>query len=204
MATSSDILDFWFQGLNDQKIISSKDPVARRWFIKDKKFDDEIRRRFEPDLISTSKGLYKDWETSSKGLLALIIMLDQFSRNLYRNTSKMYAFDALALELALRVVKEKKERELQLIERIFIYMPFQHAEELEIQQLSLKSFENLLSESKEKCPQSSDYYEYSLEYARRHYDIIKRFGRFPHRNAILGRKSTVEEKQFLKNPNSSF
>ena len=198
------ILNFWLGDLNDNQLIDQKNPIVRRWFSKDKKFDDTIRLEFEKDLIRGRQGEYKNWEQFPRGRLALVILFDQFSRNIYRDTPQMFDTDSLALDLALRSIHEGVDLDLGLIERIFLYMPLEHSENINHQQLSLRQFKGLLLESQKQCPQNAPYFQYSFNYAQRHHDIIAQFNRFPHRNKILGRSSTSEELVFLKNANSSF
>ena len=198
------ILNFWFRGIEDEAIIRKNDLPFRRWFEKNKFFDQEIREKFETDLMRAKQGACKTWETTARGRLALVILYDQFSRNMYRNTPKMYETDSLALDLALRSIRENRHQQLILVKHIFLYMPLQHAEDIRMQELSLQSFEQLVNDVAEKNPKNVDYYKYHLNYAKRHHAIISRFGRFPHRNAVLGRISTSEELAFLKRSGSSF
>ncbi len=198
------ILEYWFGTLDDRAIIDKNSPLVRKWFSGGKAVDDEIRVKFEYDLKRAKEGKYQSWETLAEGRLALVILFDQFSRNVYRNTPMMFAADPLALSLTLRSIDEKMDKALSLVGRIFLYMPLMHAEDLEKQKLSLKCFAELVAEAKQKSPQNTGYYEYSLEFARCHHDIIERFGRFPHRNEILNRPSTTEELEFLKKPGSKF
>ena len=153
---------------------------------------------------STKAGAYKSWERTAEGRLALIILCDQFSRNIYRGTPQAFETDPIALDLALRTVKEGTDKEFFLIYRTFLYMPLMHSEEKDTQALSFKYFGDLVEEAKKTIPQNLAYYQYSFSYAKKHSDIIMRFSRFPHRNEILGRKSSSEEKQFLTQPGSSF
>ena len=176
------ILDYWFEGVTDETPIDKRVLPFRKWFAKDKKIDDEIRQQFESDLIRARQGQYKDWEYFIRGCLALIILFDQFSRNMYRHTPKMFENDSLALELSLRSINEKLDGQLPLIERMFLYMPLMHSEELKIQRLSLKYFEQLAAEAKQKSPPNAAYYQSNLQYARQHFAAIEKFGRFPHRD----------------------
>jgi uncharacterized protein (DUF924 family) len=129
-----------------------------------------------------------DWKNESRGALALVILLDQFPRNLFRDTARAFEGDALARAAARSIVDRGWDRALSPDERTFVYLPFEHSESLDDQELSLRLFEG----------------NENFEWARRHWDIIKRFGRFPHRNAMLGRASTPEEIAFLKTPGSGF
>ncbi|MBI5023465.1 MAG: DUF924 domain-containing protein [Candidatus Omnitrophica bacterium] len=198
------ILQFWFEGVDDSTPVDKGKRPFSKWFRADKALDQDIRERFESDLNNALTGKYQDWEESPQGSLALILLYDQFTRNMYRDTPKMYMADALARELALQLTSGQKERTLSLIERVFIYMPLMHAEDLESQKLSVQCFAGLVEESKKKNPDNTHYYRYSLDYANRHRAIIERFGRFPHRDKMLGRASTPEEVEFLKKPGSGF
>ncbi|MBI5149158.1 MAG: DUF924 domain-containing protein [Candidatus Omnitrophica bacterium] len=198
------ILQFWFEGVDDSTPIDKSKRPFNKWFNAGKVLDQEIRERFESDLDSALIGEYKAWEESVTGALALILLYDQFTRNMYRDTPRIYTGDALARELTLRLTTGRKERTLDLIERTFIYMPLMHAEDLKSQKLSVQCFAGLVEESQKKNPDNTHYYRYSLDYANRHCAIVERFGRFPHRNKILGRTSTPEEIEFLKKPGSGF
>ena len=184
--------------------LEKNNPLVKRWFTKSDHFDAEVRRKFGGDLHKASQGDLQSWEEEARGRLAMVILFDQFPRNMYRNAPKMFAYDALALNLTLRTIHKKIDQQLQLVERLFLYMPFQHCEDLEIQKLSLKQFEKLVLASELQSPSNTSYYQYTLSYAKRHHDIIERFGRFPHRNAILKRSSTSDEVEFLKEPGSAF
>ena len=124
--------------------------------------------------------------------------------SMFRGTPQAFETDGLALELSKRSIKDGKEKELMLIERVFLYMPFMHAESLDAQELGIKSFFGLIEESKAKASPNTAYFQYNLTYAKQHRDIIARFGRFPHRNTILNRPSTPQEAEFLTKPGSSF
>ncbi len=192
-----DILNFWFEGITDETPIDKNGNPFKKWFAKDTKFDAEIHARFADDLVRAQNGHYRSWDKTSDGRLALVILFDQFSRNLHRGTPKMFENDPYALNLSLRSIKEGMDKQLFLIYRIFLYMPLMHSEEREDQEISLKYFAGLINESKQKKSSNASYYEYTLGYAKQHHAIIERFGRFPHRNAILGRVSTPEEVVFL-------
>ena len=198
------ILDFWFEAIDDETPINKNAFPFKKWFVKDRKFDQLIREKFEKDLEAAHEGSFQSWENSPQGSLALILLFDQFSRNLTRDSPRAFACDPLALKLAQEMVKEGRDKELPFIYRVFVYMPFMHAENLEIQNLGVKCFEELVTDSKKMIPQNTPYFEYNLSYARRHRDIIKQFSRFPHRNALLKRSSTREEISFLQKMNFSF
>lgn len=199
-----DVLQFWFHSLTDAVAVDKKSPPAKLWFNGGRSFDEDIRSKFLTDFNLAKNGAFKDWEQSARGRLALILMFDQFSRNMFRNTPQAFETDALALELTQRSSKDGKDKELMCIERVFLYMPLMHAEDLRTQNEGVRLFESLVNESETLSPLNTPYFEYNLKFSRQHRDIIARFGRFPHRNAVLNRPSTSEEESFLENQGSSF
>jgi uncharacterized protein (DUF924 family) len=170
------VLDFWFRGNEERK----------EWFQKDPAFDDEIRARFLPLYEEAARGALAAWKHSPSECLALIILLDQFPRNMFRGDARTYATDALALDAARHAVAAGYDRSLSEIERTFIYLPFEHSENLADQETALRLFAG----------------HANYEWARKHWEIVRRFGRFPHRNAVLGRQSTPAEIEFLGQPGS--
>lgn len=204
MNRADEILNFWFEGLTNDKLLDRNSKTVKKWFVKDKALDAEVRAKFESDYTQARGGAHKSWEAAARGRLALIILFDQFSRNMYRDTPRAFETDSLALDLTLRSIKDKMDIQLQLVERIFLYMPLMHAEDRAVQTLSLQFFDTLVHESRKKSPQNTSYFEYSFEFAKRHQATIEKFGRFPHRNAILKRASTPEELVFLQKPGSKF
>jgi uncharacterized protein (DUF924 family) len=204
MTRSEAILDYWFNGLNDQTLIDLESSTVKRWFSGEEATDREIRERFEEDHLQAARGEYKAWEDSPRGRLALVILLDQFPRNLYRNSLKAFGTDPMALDLSSRSMEDGFDEPLALIERTFLYMPLMHAESVERQEKCKQQFSLLMELAKERSPLNVGYFTYSHEFAVKHAVIIERFGRFPHRNAILGRQSTPEEAEFMKGPDSSF
>ena len=184
-----DILEFWFgmaKGLGSPRI---------EWFRKDPKFDGEIRTRFGALHAKAAAGELNAWRASPEPMLALVIVLDQFSRNLYRNDPRAFAQDEMARSCAAEAIRRKDDLGFIPVQRQFIYLPFEHSEELADQDRAVALMESL------------DEFEETrglTAWAEKHREIIQRFGRFPHRNAILGRQSTPEEEEFLKRPGSSF
>ncbi len=176
------ILEYWFEGVDDETIVKKKALPFKKWFVQSRRVDQEICARFEKVLVEAAEGKYKDWEESVRGRLALILLFDQFSRNIYRGTLQMYAYDALALDLILRSIQEKFDQQTNLIERIFFYMPLMHAEDLKAQKLSIECFERLVKESKIKSSQNAAYYQYHFSHAQKYYDLILKEGRFLHRD----------------------
>jgi uncharacterized protein (DUF924 family) len=204
MTRSETILDYWFKGLDDRTEVDLELPHVKRWFSGDEATDWEIRERFEADHLQAARGEYKAWENTPRGRLALVILLDQFPRNLYRNSPKAFATDPMALDLCSRSMEDGLDEPLALIERAFLYMPLMHAESVEMQEKRKQQLSLLVELAKERSPMNVGYFTYSHDFAVKHAVIIERFGRFPHRNAILGRPSTPEETEFLKGPDSSF
>jgi len=182
-----DVLAFWFgQGADYGK-------RHKRWFEKDPAFDAEVAARFLN--LYEKLSAEHQWMDSPRACLARILMLDQFPRNMFRGTARAFASDALALEAARHAVFLAYDRALLPVERLFVYLPFEHSERLEDQERACELCQPLAA-----FPETDD----ALRYALAHRDIIRRYGRFPHRNAILGRLSTPEELEFLNQPGSSF
>lgn len=192
------ILEFWFEGVTDQVLIDKKQSPFNKWFKDNPSFDQTIRENFEVDLKKAKEGMYNEWAQSSYGSLALVILLDQFSRNLYRNTLRAYENDAQASAISLENVAQGKDLELLLIERLFLYMPLMHAEDVNLQKISVDCFRRLTDDAKKVSLKNAHYYEEQFNYAKNYFGIVQRFGRFTHRNKILGRASTLEELEYLK------
>ncbi len=168
-----DVLDFWFAA------------GPQKWWRKDEEFDADIKKRFGDTLRAARKGQLENWRDGPEGALALVIVLDQFSRNVYRNDPRAFAHDRQSLETALSAIDRTWDMELPAQARQWFYLPLMHAEDLGMQERCI-----------ELCKRSE--LEGNLEAAIEHADIIRRFGRFPHRNAVLGRVSTQEEIRFLE------
>ncbi len=204
MSSTNEILTFWFHNLADDGLIKKNSPPVSLWFNGGRRFDEEIRQKFLGVYEKAKAGELKDWEATARGRLALVIIFDQFPRNMFRSTPKAFETDALALDLAERTIKEGKDKELMFVERVFLYMPLMHAESLEGQEEGVRQYQALVEESRAKGSPNTSYFEYNLKYAITHRDIIAKFGRFPHRSAVLGRAISDPEEAFLKNPGSSF
>ncbi len=182
-----EILEFWF----------GPPPRAARaeWFRKDPAFDSAIAARFGADIEAALGGAFRDWHPDARAALARVLLLDQFTRNVFRDTPRAFAGDDEALATAIAVVDAGLDRTLDGFERWFLYLPFEHAESAAMQQRSLELFTRLADETGNRTP---------LEWAEKHAVVVRRFGRYPHRNAILGRASTPEEIAFLQEPDSRF
>lgn len=187
----TEVLDFWF-GREDEPGYSE---FRDKWFQKDEEFDRQVRDRFLYDYEKAARGECDGWRKEPESCLALVILLDQFPRNLFRGDPKTYATDGKALEMSRYAVDEVLDRKLPGFKRMFLYMPFMHSEEMEDQRRSVELFHGLADE--DEGPDVA-------EFAEGHRDIVEQFGRFPHRNEILGRETTPEEAEFLTQPGSSF
>jgi uncharacterized protein (DUF924 family) len=194
------VLDFWLGACGADGAL---DPQKRRmWFGDGRKYDAEIGARFGALYgRAAGGGLEEMWAESPRGRLALIVLLDQFSRHIHRGSGSAFAHDPAAQRLAVDGIERGLDRDLIPAARSFFYLPLEHAEDLALQRLSVENFRSLCGEV---APAWRKDYESFLDYAQRHHDIIARFGRFPHRNDALGRESTEEEAEFLKQPGSSF
>lgn len=184
----NDVLGFWF----------GAPPLTQRraWFVKDPAFDAHIAGGFGDTIEAALAGGLAGWDATPRGRLARIIVLDQFTRNVFRGTPRAFAGDALALASAEAALAAGEDQQLDPIERIFMYLPLEHAEDVAVQRRSVAAFARLA--------QGHAGFDETYDYALRHQVIVERFGRFPHRNAILGRPSTEEELAFLSGPGSSF
>jgi uncharacterized protein (DUF924 family) len=208
------ILEYWFSSLDDTSTLDrTTEPFATsfsRWYGKRREIDEEIRSRFESDLKRvTSNGDGWDdelaaWSRVPNGLLALVILLDQLPRNMYRDTARMYMHDPLALATTSIAIREYETAPLSLVQRMFLYVPLMHAENLTLQQTMVRRFTDLVELSTVRSPRNRDFFAFALDYARRHRDVVATFGRFPHRNALLGRSNTEAEKAFLETENAGF
>ncbi|MGZ8501129.1 MAG: DUF924 family protein [Candidatus Binatia bacterium] len=198
MATIETILTYWF-GANPGESALAKDR-ADLWWSKNAEVDREIRERFESSLNLAAEGKLNPWLAEPRGRLALIILTDQFPRNICRDSPLAFSFDAKALAWSVEGIELRHDR-LQPIERAFFYLPLEHSELLEHQERSVLMFDNLVPLV---AAERKEIFEHYLSFAILHRDIIARFGRFPHRNRILGRSSTAEEIHFLSQPGASF
>jgi uncharacterized protein (DUF924 family) len=193
LTTAQDVLDFWFLPIG----VKGHNTQRAEWFRKDDAFDAQIRAQFGDLVAQALQGGLRHWDDEgTQGTLARIVVLDQFTRNIHRGTPLAFAGDTLALEAALALDDSGANQTLPPVQRVFAYLPFEHAESLSMQLRALDLFDMLRA--------SATGFDGTYDYARRHYEVIRRFGRFPHRNAILGRASTAEEADFLKQPGSGF
>lgn len=192
MKRFEDVHKFWFGDLSAPKPF---------WFNKDPEADRLIHEKFEPLLSEHTAKDLAAWKETPKGLVSLVVLLDQFPRNAFRDTPRMFAFDSQALEVAHEGLQRGDQDKLNVHECIFLFMPLEHSEDITDQRECVRLFEEL---EERVAPKHKALAKDSLQWAKRHMQIIEKFGRFPHRNQILGRTSTPEEIAFLKQPGSRF
>lgn len=180
VATAQDILTFWFE-----------ESTSSQWFVRDDAFDATIRDRFADTHLAACAGELWHWRRTPEGRVAEVIVLDQFSRNLHRSDPRAFAQDGMALVLAQEAIDTGDDEKLSTTQRRFLYMPFMHSESGVMHEMAMKLFISIGD-------------EHSLKYEKLHKKIIDLFGRYPHRNAVLGRETTPEEEAFLEKPDSAF
>jgi uncharacterized protein (DUF924 family) len=185
-----EVLDFWFGG------DAERGRMREAWFRKSDAFDREIEQRFGALVDRALEGELAGWAGTAEGALAQIVVLDQFTRNIHRGTAKAFAGDAQALPAAQALLASGQDAALLPSQRLFAYLPLEHAEDLQVQDESVRLF-GLLQQA---SPDAKGLFDYALK----HREVIARFGRFPHRNAALGRESTAEERRYIEQPGSGF
>lgn len=186
------VLAFWFR----ERELSAPQIDARMdiWFGGDPKLDDEVKEEFADDVERASAGELDHWSHEPRGRLALILLIDQFRRNIFRGKPEAFKKDKKALKLCIEGATAKMDQQLTPIEKVFFYMPLQHSESFKVQKKSSEIYRHL---AKTVSPTLKETFETSAQFAELHADIIERFGRFPHRNKILGRENTPEEEEYL-------
>jgi uncharacterized protein (DUF924 family) len=198
LATPTDILDFWLA--DGVQLGWPTQDMSKRWFGGGAALDDDIKLRFGPRVLQALDGQLGDWThaapTPALGQLAHVILIDQFTRNVFRGQARAFSGDALAQQLVLQAIAAKADEQLPWVGRIFLYMPLMHAEKLSLQTECVARFAQLVEDAPEDLKERL---QGNLDFARQHADIIARFGRFPYRNTALGRASTAEEELFLSN-----
>ncbi len=186
--TAEDVLHFWFGG--DRHLFRGE-----RWFRTDETFDTQCRERFEFTVRAAMDGALDNWAATPAGALALVLVLDQFPRNMFRESHLAYAGDAHARRIARDALAAGFDAQLTPVERVFLYLPFEHSEDLADQDLSVRLFSGLAHEpGLEKAPEAAEL----------HRTVVRRFGRFPHRNSVLGRSGTAEEEAWLAEPGPKY
>lgn len=190
------ILNFWF----GHPASADYGQYRKAWFVKNPDFDKEIRQRFLTDYQLAASGKLNHWQETPRSSVAMLLLLDQFPRNLFRGQPQSFATDLQAKALSTHLVSTGQDKQLIPAQRFFIYVPFEHSEDLADQNRCVELMQNLV----ETVPDINEGLKGGLDYAIRHREVIQRFGRFPHRNEILGRPSTAEELEFLQQPGSRF
>ena len=193
------VLVFWFgePGSNE------RETFRELWFRKSEATDRQLADRFGPTIERALRGELADWSRQPESALAQIVLLDQFTRNVFRDTPRAFAGDARALAAATAMVGQRQDDSLPALQRCFVYMPFEHAEGMVAQDEAVRLLTRLVDSTPRETPMAPDLRS-MLDYAEKHRTVIRRFGRFPHRNAILGRHSTPDEAAFLQEPGSRF
>ncbi len=193
------VLAFWFGAPGSATEIAGRQ--NKLWFGKSPANDQAVVDHFSATLAAATAGQLDHWANGPRGRLALVIVLDQFPHHIHRDQPQAFATDPQSLALSLAALESGEDRKLAPIERVFLYLPLEHAESLDLQERSVSLYEQLtLEAAADECALFDGF----LDYARKHRDVVARFGRFPHRNEILGRPSTPEELEFLKQPGSRF
>lgn len=197
--TPEDILTFWFEDASEDPSKAMQRSVF--WFEASAAVDDDISRRFSATLDCAARGELAVWEGTARSCLALVLLLDQFSRNIYRGTAQAFQYDSQAIEVTSRGVVAGCLEQHSPVEQCMFLLPYEHSEDLSVQRAGIELFEGVIERA---TPEWKPFARGSLVYARRHIEIIERFGRFPHRNTVLGRESTPEEREYLKGGGDSF
>jgi uncharacterized protein (DUF924 family) len=193
------VLQFWFGDVDE---LGRPDVQhSRRWFMKDEAFDRQIVERFGETYADVRGGLREAWLDDPRGRVAYVIVLDQFPRNMFRGTARMFEADRQALAAAVEGVARHDDAGLTVNERSFLYMPYMHSEDIDMQDRSVSLFKELAETAPSELRGAMIA---AVQYAQKHHDIIAQYGRFPHRNTVLGRQSTPQELAFLAQPDSGF
>ncbi|MHB1092006.1 DUF924 family protein [Thiobacillus sp.] len=193
------VLDFWFGAPGSAAEVAGRQ--RKLWFGKSPENDQAVIDRFAGTLAAAAAGQLDHWASTPRSRLALVIVLDQFPHHIHRDRAEAFATDSQALALSLDALAAGEAQQLTPIECVFLYLPLEHAESLAMQDRSVALYETLANEA---AADERALFDGFLDYARKHRDVVARFGRFPHRNAILGRPSTEDELEFLKQPGSRF
>lgn len=199
IAGADDVLAFWFGPSGSNAEIAGRQ--GKLWFGKSPENDQAIVERFADTLVAAAAGTLDHWTATPHGRLALVVVLDQFPHHIHRDQPQAFATDPQPLALSLAALDLGEDAQLSPIERVFLYLPLEHAESLALQQRAVSLFETL---ARDAADDERALFDNFLDYAIKHRDVVARFGRFPHRNVILGRASTPEETEFLKQPGSRF
>lgn len=197
---SEEILAIWFPEFDENECVPAK--YQQRWWVRDTSFDAMLTQKFQSHVVLAGQGKYDDWLTTSRSGLALIILLDQFSRNIFRGTVEMFAQDEHARNCAKCFLDAGLHHSLKLAEQVFVYMPFEHSEQWQDHEFALNAFQALVDQANNDALKKD--LQNALDFEKRHAVMIKRFGRYPYRNELLGRKSTEDELIFLTAEDAGF
>ncbi|MDP2030580.1 MAG: DUF924 family protein [Thiobacillus sp.] len=198
-AAPEDVLDFWFGQPGPAADVAARQ--SKLWFGKSAANDQLVTERFAGTLLAAGAGQLDHWALTPRNQLALIVVLDQFPHHIHRNHGQSFAYDAQSLALALTIIENGDAARVAPIERVFVYLPLEHAESMAMQDLSVILYAQLEADASDV---ERPLFKGFFDYAQQHRDVVARFGRFPHRNELLGRPSTAEEIAFLKQPGSRF
>jgi uncharacterized protein (DUF924 family) len=198
-ATPEDVLDFWFGQPGTAADVAARQ--SKLWFGKSVANDQLVTERFADTLIAAGAGKLNHWALTPRNRVALIVVLDQFPHHIHRNHGQSFAYDAQSLALAQSMIQNGDAARVAPIERVFVYLPLEHAESLALQDESVALYAQLVADA---SAAERSLFQGFLDYAQQHREVVARFGRFPHRNELLGRPSTSEEIEFLKQPGSRF
>jgi len=199
-AAASEVLEVWFEGPSATALGNA----SSRWFTKDDAFDATLRARFGDALEKAARGELGGWCSAPRGSLALVVLCDQFARNVYRGSARSFAFDPLALSTSLGARARGEDAALSIPQRVFLAMPLMHSESLAIHDEATSVFAAILEHAEHHVPSLVDYAKSIIGYEVKHRAILDRFGRYPHRNSLIDRASTPAESEFLATPGSSF
>lgn len=194
-----EVLAFWFEGFNSPDDMDSE--KVWRFFSSTPEFNDQLRAKFGEDLVKAGRGDYDCWADTPRGALALTIICDQFTRNLFPDSPENVSNDPKAVAVAREAVNKGFDKDLWPIQKLFFYLPFEHAEDMELQRLSLQKFDENIAQSEGSIKSSFENFRY---YSHLHYIVIEKYGRFPGRNKMLGRVNTPEEDEYLRNDPDGF
>ncbi|MEK8032487.1 DUF924 family protein [Ideonella sp. DXS29W] len=202
---TTEVPQYWFGAVDDSTALSMQHEAVQRWNAKSPAVDEFIRTQFLSIYRDLRGEAERGWAPASLAeRVGAVLVLDQFPRHIYRDQVGMYGSDSLAIRLTVDGLNTPEHKTLPMVRRMFLYMPLMHSERVDDQRRCVQLFDEMREDVKTRSPQNVQFFEMSYHYARRHLEIVERFGRFPHRNEILGRPTTEAEAAFLKEPNSSF
>lgn len=197
MNRMNEVLAYWFDGAEDSAVIDAQHPCYKRWFRGGRTVDAHITAEFGADLAAARAGKYEDWKSTPRGALALVTLLDQFPRHVFRGDARAFDSDAAALALTRECIASGADEELALVERVFLYLPIQHSERIEDHDVAIERYTRLVTLATARGENILSFCQNGLKAQIEHTDTLRRFGRYPYRNAALGRQSTPAEVEYL-------